>query len=47
VLAGAIGMFVAYAFLSGQYEKQLWLVLGLVASIPALARGYEATKASA
>jgi putative inorganic carbon (hco3(-)) transporter len=44
MLAGAIGMFAAYAFLSGQYEKQLWLVLGLIASIPALARGYEATR---
>jgi putative inorganic carbon (HCO3(-)) transporter len=46
LLAGALGMFVAYAFLSGQYEKQLWLVLGLVASIPAVAQGYEATKSA-
>lgn len=38
LVAGAIGMFTAYFFLSGQYEKQLWLVLGLLAAIPALAR---------
>jgi putative inorganic carbon (hco3(-)) transporter len=41
LLAGAIGMFVAYGFLSGQYEKQLWLVIGLLASIPVLARQHE------
>ncbi|HXH98466.1 MAG TPA: O-antigen ligase family protein [Gaiellaceae bacterium] len=38
LLAGAIGMFVAYAFLSAEYEKQLWLVLGLLASVSALSR---------
>jgi putative inorganic carbon (HCO3(-)) transporter len=38
LLAGTIGMFAAYVFLSGQYEKQLWLVIGLLASVPALAR---------
>jgi O-antigen ligase len=38
LVAGAIGMFAAYAFLSGQYEKQLWLLLGVLAAIPALAR---------
>jgi len=36
LLAGAIGMFVAYIFLSAQYEKDLWLVLGLLAAVPAL-----------
>lgn len=38
LVAGAIGMFAAYFFLSGQYEKQLWLVLGLLASVSALGR---------
>jgi putative inorganic carbon (HCO3(-)) transporter len=38
LVAGAIGMFTAYVFLSGQYEKQLWLVLGLLAALSALAR---------
>lgn len=37
LVAGAIGMFAAYVFLSGQYEKQLWLVLGLLASTSLLA----------
>ncbi len=36
--AGAIGMFAAYIFLTAEYEKQLWLVLGLLASVPALLR---------
>jgi len=31
-------MFVAYCFLSAQWEKQLWLVLALLATAPALAR---------
>ena len=39
LVAGAIGMFVAYFFLSGQYEKQLWLVLGLLAAVSARAWG--------
>lgn len=38
LVAGSLGMFVAYVFLSGQYEKQLWLVLGLLAAVPALLR---------
>jgi putative inorganic carbon (HCO3(-)) transporter len=38
LLAGVIGMLIAYVFLSAQYEKQLWLVLGLLASVPALVR---------
>ncbi len=37
LVAGAVGMLVAYVFLSAQYEKQLWLVLALLASVPALA----------
>lgn len=31
LIAGALGMFTAYAFLSAQWEKQLWLVLALLA----------------
>lgn len=36
LIAGAIGMFVAYCFLSAQWEKQLWLVIALLAAVPAL-----------
>lgn len=39
LLAGTIGMLIAYAFLSAEFEKPLWLVLGLLASVPALLRG--------
>jgi putative inorganic carbon (hco3(-)) transporter len=38
LIAGAMGMFAAYFFFSGQYEKQLWLIVGLLASLAALAR---------
>lgn len=38
LLAGTIGMLVTYVFLSAEYEKPLWLVLGLLASVPALLR---------
>jgi O-antigen ligase len=38
LLAGTIGMLIAYAFLSAEFEKPLWLVLGLLASVPALLR---------
>jgi O-antigen ligase len=31
LVAGALGMFAAYVFLSAQWEKQLWLVLALLA----------------
>lgn len=36
LLAGAVGMLVAYVFLSAEFEKPLWLVLALLASVPAL-----------
>lgn len=36
LLAGTIGMFVGYAFLSAEFEKPLWLLLGLLASVPAI-----------
>jgi putative inorganic carbon (HCO3(-)) transporter len=38
LIAGAIGMFAAYIFLSAQWEKQFWLVLALLAALPALVR---------
>lgn len=38
LLAGTIGMLVSYAFLSAEFEKPLWLVLGLLAAVPALLR---------
>jgi O-antigen ligase len=41
LICGTIGTLVAYIFLSGQYEKQLWLLLGLLAAIPTLARQRE------
>jgi O-antigen ligase len=41
LIAGTIGTLVAYIFLSGQYEKQLWLLLGLLAAIPTIVRQRE------
>lgn len=38
LLAGAVGMLIAYFFLSAEFEKPLWLVLALLASVPALLR---------
>jgi O-antigen ligase len=38
LLAGTVGMLIAYAFLSAEFEKPLWLLLGLLASVPALLR---------
>jgi len=44
LLAGTIGMLIAYAFLSAEFEKPLWLVLGLLASVPALLRDDTSTE---
>jgi O-antigen ligase len=44
LVAGAVGMFAAYIFLSGQYEKQLWLILGLLAAVSV--RGWEVRRDS-
>lgn len=41
LLAGALGLFCAYVFISAQWEKQLWLVLALLVAVPALARTRE------
>jgi len=38
LVAGAVGLLVAYVFLSGEYEKELWVLLGLLATIPNVAR---------
>ncbi len=38
LLAGAVGMLVAYFFLSAEFEKALWLVLALLAAVPAVLR---------
>jgi O-antigen ligase len=40
LFAGTVGLLAAYIFLSGEYEKQLWLLLGLLAAVPTVARSY-------
>jgi putative inorganic carbon (HCO3(-)) transporter len=39
-IVAAVGMFTAYFFFSAQYEKQLWLILGLLAIVPAVTRPF-------
>lgn len=36
LIVAAVGLLTSFAFLSGQYEKQLWLVLGMLAAIPSV-----------
>jgi O-antigen ligase len=38
LVVGAAGMFTAFVFLTAQYEKQLWIALGLLGAASALAR---------
>jgi O-antigen ligase len=38
VFVGLVGMLAAFVFLSGEYEKQLWLLLGLAVALYGLAR---------
>jgi putative inorganic carbon (hco3(-)) transporter len=38
IVLGAMGMLVASFFFSGEYQKQLWLLLGAVAALPSVAR---------
>ena len=38
LLVGAIGMLVAFTFLTAQYEKQLWIVLALLLAASEVAR---------
>ena len=47
LLAGAIGMFVAFVFLSAQYDKDLWFVLGLLVGTATVARTVNAEGALA
>ena len=37
VLIGTLGMLAAFVFITAQYEKQLWLLLGVCASLSTLA----------
>jgi putative inorganic carbon (hco3(-)) transporter len=39
-IVAAAGMFTAYFFFSAQYQKQLWLILGLLAVLPAVTRPF-------
>lgn len=38
LVAGTIALLAAYVFLSGEYEKLLWLLLGLLTAIPTVTR---------
>lgn len=38
IVIGTVGMLAAFAFISSQYGKQLWLLIGLVIALDALAR---------
>jgi O-antigen ligase len=38
VFVGLVGMLAAFVFLSGEYEKQLWLLIGLAVALYGLAR---------
>ena len=38
LFVGAVGMLIAFFFLSAQYEKQLWITLGLLLAFANLAR---------
>jgi O-antigen ligase len=42
VLIGTLGMLAAFVFITAQYEKQLWLLLGVCVSLSTLARAGEA-----
>jgi hypothetical protein len=43
VVIAAIGMLAAFTFLSAQYEKNLWLLLGASAALASIARRAEKT----
>jgi hypothetical protein len=38
LLVGIAGLLVAFLFVSGQAKEQLWVLLGVAAALPALAR---------
>ena len=46
LMSGTLGLLVAYIFLSGEYEKQLWLLLGLLAAVPNVVRDSAQTESS-
>ncbi len=46
LVAGVIGMLTAYVFFSAQYEKQLWLLLGLLAALPTLTAAWRRAPAA-
>jgi len=46
LLVGVTGMLAAFFFISGEYEKQLWLMLGLVVSLGTLSAGQNASLSS-
>jgi O-antigen ligase len=46
LIAGAVALLVAYFFLSGLYEKQLWLVLGVMLGAATLAERQAAAEAA-
>jgi hypothetical protein len=45
LIPGAIGMLTSYFFLSAQWEKQLWLMLALLAAASAASRPHEGPEA--
>jgi O-antigen ligase len=47
MLVGVIGILVAFTFISAQYEKQLWLLLGLLVALTTVARRSEPAPAVA
>ena len=44
VLVGTLGMLAAFIFITAQYEKQLWLLLGVCAALSTLARAGESAE---
>lgn len=44
LFVGLLGMLAAYVFISGQYEKQLWLLLGLAAALGSVTTAGRATE---
>jgi O-antigen ligase len=44
VLIGTLGMLAAFIFITAQYEKQLWLLLGVCAALSTLARAGESAE---
>jgi O-antigen ligase len=47
LVVAAVGLLSAYAFLTGQYEKHLWLMLGALAAVPSVVAHVSAGRPSA